>query len=225
MTQREIIYSIKRIIRAGRLVDDDKITDRQIAFLADSVRSVLLRQQYDKGQSLSDNHIQYISCLSVEQVDTAFDIDVPSDCKVYRTILELPQPVESKSKDLITRISANEFRSMSIDFVPYNRLPFVEFTRFHSVIATRYRNRIYIINAPYFEKLTIGGVWDKPNDLSNYTDCSGTACFTWDSKYPLSSHLIDPLIKMVVEELTLSLKVNTDMTNDSADRQESQLKQ
>lgn len=221
-TQREIIYSIRRVIRAGNLVDDDKITDRQIAFLCDAVRSTLIRQQQDKGQSLSENHIQYIHCLAVEQVDTAFDSAIPTDCKVYRTVQNIPQPIESKHKDLITRVSPNEFMSLNFAMIPYQRLPYSDFTRFKEPIATRYRNKIYIINAPYMEKITVGGVWDKPNDLSNYTDCSGTNCFTWDSDYPISSHLIDPMIKFVVDELTLSLKVNVDTTNNSADQQESQ---
>lgn len=224
-TQREIIYLVRRIIRAGNLVDDDKITDRQIAFQTDTARSILLRQQFDKGQSLSENNIQHISCLSVEQVDTAFDSSVPTDCKVYRTTLQIPQPIESKSKDLITRVAPNEFLANNFAFVPYARIPYIDFTRFKEPTATRFKNRIYVLNAPYMEKITVGGVWDKPNDLSVYSDCSGTSCFTWDDPYPLSSHLIDAVVKIVVDELSLSLKVNVDTTNDSANQQESQNKQ
>jgi len=223
-TQRELIYSVRRIIRAGKLIDDDKITDRQIAFLCDAVRSILLRQQYDKGQSLSENHIQYIKCLDVESVDSAFSNSMPSDCMVYRTVQDIPQPIESKQKDLITSVKPNEFYAINYDFVPYSRIPYVDFTRFKSTIATRFQNKIYLINASYTEKITVGGVWDKPNDLSNYADCSGAVCYTWDNSYPISSHLIDPILKMVVDQLTLTFKVPVDNTNNAAFEQETQNK-
>ncbi len=217
-----MIYSVRRIIRAGKLIDDDRITDRQIAFLCDAVRSTLLRQQYDKGQSISENHIGYIKCLAVEPVDTAFNSSMPSDCMIYRTVLDIPQPIESKQKDLITTVQPNEIMSRNFDFVPYSRIPYVDFTRFKSTISTRFQNKIYLINASYTEQITVGGVWDKPNDLSNYSDCSGTTCYTWDSPYPISSHLIDPMIKIMVDQLTLTLKVPVDSTNNSVFEQEPQ---
>lgn len=223
-TQREIIYSVRRILRAGKLIDDDTITDRQVAFLCDALRATLLRQQYDKGQSLSENHIQYIKCLSLESVDTAFSSSMPSDCTVYRTVLEIPTPIETKQKDLITHVMPNEFLSINYDFVPFARIPYVDFTRFKTTMATRFQNRIYLINAPYTEKITVGGVWEKPNALSNYSDCSGSTCFSWDSPYPLSSHLIDPLIKMVTDELLITLKVPIDSTNDGTFKQENPTK-
>ena len=57
-TQRELIQSVKNILRGGIQADDDAISDRQIAFLIDAARATLLRQQYNKGQNLSENNIK-----------------------------------------------------------------------------------------------------------------------------------------------------------------------
>lgn len=223
-TQREIIYSIKTVLRGGLITDDDKISDRQIAFLIDNVRATLLRQQYNKGQSVSDNNIQHILCMPLESVDTSFDSNFNLGCKVYKTTSIIPKPIEAKNKDLITSISAPEFGGFSYEFIPYARLPYARHTKFKRPLAVLFNNYVYLIDTPYTEQISISGIFEQPNDLANYDDCAGNQCFTLDSLYPLSSHLIDPCIKLVLEELTFSLKVMQDRTNDGAQGLEPQTK-
>lgn len=212
-TQRELIYSVKSILRGGLISDDDKYSDRQVAFLLDAARAALLRQQVNKGQSLSENNIQHIKCMPLESVDTSFDPNFNLDCKVYKTQTPIPKPIEAKGKDLITNITAPEFGGFNYEFIPYSRLPYARYTRFKRPLAVMFNSYIYVVDAPYTEQITISGIFEEPNQLSEYDDCAGDQCFTWDSVYPLSSHLVDPCIKMVVEELTLGLKVMQDRTN------------
>lgn len=212
-TQRELIYTIKTILRGGLITDDDKLSDRQIAFLIDSTRATLLRQQYSKGQSLSDNNIQHIHCMAVEETDTSFNSRYSTDCKVYKTTQPVPKPIEAKGRDLITGVSGSEFSGFSYEFIPYTRLPYASATKFKRPLSVLYNGYIYLIDAPYTKTVSISGIFEQPNSLSEYDDCSGNPCFDWDSTYPLSSHLIDPIIKMVVQELTLVLKVPQDRTN------------
>lgn len=223
-TQRELIYTIKSIIRAGLISDDDKISDRQVAFLIDAGRATLLRQQINKGQSLSDNNVQTIKCLALESVDTGFDPNFQMDCKVYKTIQQLPKPIEGKNKDLITGITPTAFGGFGYEFIPYTRVPYATYTRFKRPFATLFNSYIYIIDAPYTESISVSGIFEQPNDLANYDDCEGNVCYDWDSNYPMSSHLIDPAIKMVVEELSLTLKVPVDKTNSGNQALEQQTK-
>lgn len=214
-TQRELIYTVKSILRGGLITDDDKISDRQVAFLIDAARATLLRQQINKGQSLSDNNVQTIKCLAVDSTDTSFDSTIPLGCKVYKTVQQIPKPIEGKNKDLITAIGSSEFGGFTYEFVPYTRVPYMTYTRFKRPFATLFNNFIYIIDAPYTEHISVTGIFEQPNDIINYDDCAGNACFDWDSTYPMSSHLVDPAIKMVVEELSLSVKMPQDKTNSS----------
>lgn len=223
-TQRELIYTIKTILRGGLITDDDKLSDRQIAFLVDNARAVLLRQQYNKGQSLSDNNIQHIKCMPVEQTDTSFNPTFSTDCSVYKTVQQVPKPIESKGKDLITGITGSEFNGFGYEFVSYARLPYATFTKFKRPLATLYNGYIYLIDAPYTKTISVSGVFEQPNTLADYDDCSGNVCFSWDSLYPLSSHLVDPVIKMVVDELTLTLKVQQDKSNSGNQAMEPQIK-
>jgi len=223
-TQRELIYTIKTILRCGLITDDDKLSDRQIAFLIDSSRAILLRQQYNKGQSLSDNNIQHVHCMTVEETDTSFNPRYSVDCKVYKTVEPVPKPIEAKGRDLITGIGGSEFGGFSYEFIPYARLPYASNTRFKRPLAVLYNSYIYLIDAPYTKTISVSGIFEQPNSLSDYNDCSGNTCFDWDSVYPLSSHLIDPVIKMVVEELTLVLKVPQDRTNSGNQAVEPQAK-
>lgn len=216
-TQRELIYTTKSLLRSGLITDDDKISDRQVAFIHDNIRANLLRRQYDRGQSLSDTHIQNIQCLEVEEVDTSFDPSFNLDCKVFRTSVQIPRVIEAKEKDLLTKISPSEFGTLNYELIPYARVPYARHTKFKRPFAVLYNQYIYLIDAPYTEKINVSGVFEQPNDLSDFTDCSGSNCFDWDSPYPLSSHLIDDLIKLSIEELTIMLKVGQDRTNDATD--------
>jgi hypothetical protein len=221
-TQREIIYTIKNILRAGLISDDDRITDRQVAFIIDNARAVLLRQQYNKGQNLSDNNIQTVTCMEVEQADTSFMSDFPSGCVVYRTVREIPKPIESKGKDLITGISGSNFGAITFEYVPYARIPYASFTRFKRPIATLFNSHLYFLNTDYMINAAVSGVFEQPNNLGDYNNCEGNPCFDWDSPYPMSSHLIDAVIRMVIDELALTLKTYQDRTNSGASELETQ---
>jgi len=223
-TQREIIFTVKSIIRAGLISDDDKISDRQVAFLIDGARATLLRQQINKGQSLSNNNVQTIKCLNLESVDTGFAPNFQMDCKVYKTVQQLPKPIEGKNKDLITSINPTAFGGFGYEFIPYSRVPYVTYTRFKRPFVTLFNSYIYLIDAPYTENISVSGIFEQPNEITNYDDCEGNVCYDWDSVYPMSSHLIDPAIKMVVEELSLTLKVPIDRTNSGNQALESQTK-
>ncbi len=223
-TSRELIYGIKSILRGGNISDDDKLSDRQIMFTIDACRAVLLRQDYNKGNSLSDNHLQPIKCLSMLSEDESFDSSFPLGCRIFRSVQQIPKPIETKGKDLIVKISPTEFSSVGYDIIPYSRVPYSSSSRYNVPQAVLFNQYIYIVNAPYTEKIFVQGVWEQPNDLSRFTDCSGSSCFDWDSPYPLSSHLIDPVVKMCIEELQYTLKVPQDRTNDSNQSLESQNK-
>jgi hypothetical protein len=222
-TQREIIYTIKNILRGGLITDDDNISDRQVAFLIDSARAMLLRQQYNKGQNLSDNNIQSIPCMATEVVDTSLMPDFPSGCSVYKSVLTVPKPIESKGKDLITGISGPMIGALSFDYIPYNRVPFARSTRFKRPFVTLHNGFIYIFDAPFSPNITVSGVYEQPNSLSGYNNCEGVSCYSWDEPYPMSSHLIDPVVRIVIEELMISLRTLQDKTNSGASEFESQL--
>lgn len=222
-TQRELIYSVKNILRGGQITDDDAITDRQVAFLIDAARATLLRQQYNKGQNLSDNNIQTVPCMGVEQVDTSLMPGFPSQCTVYKTTNPLPKPIESKGKDLITGISAPIIGGLTYEYIPYARLPFASFTRFKRPMVTIFNRYLYLIDAPYTLNIAVTGVFENPNELSEYNDCEGQPCFDWDTEYPMSSHLVEAAVKMVADMLTFSVRTLADRTNTGAHELESQL--
>lgn len=222
-TQRELIYTVKNILRGGQVVDDDTITDRQVAFLIDAARSTLLRQQYNKGQNLSDNNVQTVPCMSVEQIDTSLMPGFPSNCTTYKTVNPLPKPIESKGKDLITGISAPILGGLTYEYIPYSRLPYATYTKFKRPMVTIFNRYLYLFDAPYTLNIAVTGVFEEPNELSSYNDCEGQPCFDWDTEYPMSAHLVDPAVKMVVQNLSMTLRTLADRTNTGAHELESQL--
>ena len=203
MTGEEIIYSILNTYRGGKISDDEPLSDRFILGLCNAARAILIRQQYDRGQTLSDNIIQPIDCLSVTQVDSSTNLNLPSECYIVRSSLRLPKPVETKYKDLIVSISSPEIGGIPFELVPYSRLPFALSGRFNKLtckIALK-DGYLYIINAPFMKSITVDGVWANPLELINYTNCSGNTCWSLKSPYPLSEHLCNTVIDMVLLKL------------------------
>lgn len=222
-TQRELIQTVKNILRGGIQSDDEAISDRQVAFLIDAARATLLRQQYNKGQNLSENNIQTITCLAMETADASLIPSLPSGCTFYKSTLPLPSFIESKGKDLITGISGPLIGAITYELIPYARVPYATFTKFKRTIATTFNNHLILINSDFTLTVAVSGVYEQPGALTSYNDCAGTPCFTWDSNYPMSAHLIDTVTKIVLQNLLNTPQMPQDRTNSGAHELESQV--
>jgi hypothetical protein len=225
MLASELIYNIKNLRAGGVQSDDEKISDRQYAFIIDYYRAKLVRQEEQKYSRLGREEIQDLGKVKLIQADP-HECDCPSDACVLRTELPLP-----KSLKLAARSHGFNFvgmyGGMSWQEETWHSGPWSMHAKYTGgktkwILKGRY---IYILN-PESDRLAyinIQGLFEDPREANQFRTCeceeNGLECQTgYDYEYPISAHLVDTLVKMIVEsELRLSTILPPDMANDSVD--------
>lgn len=201
-TLNQIVYDLRNTLRGGALVsDDDPISDRQLEFWITNSRATLIRQQIDKGQSLSENVIQTLGCVEVEQVDASINPDIPSGCFIVRTKERLPTFIESKEEDMLLKVSTPRLGAIPFSIHPKAAQPYTSYNPFGKKVAKAYLNEgyLYIENTEYIDSISISGIFEDPREWSSFNDCSGSPCFSADSRYPISNYMLDTLKRLIAD--------------------------
>src|SRR5574343_483169 len=101
---KSIIYDIRNTARNGGIVDDERISYRQVKEWVNEYRALLIRRDLEKGRTISDNIGQDLGCVELIEVDKAECCNIESLCTIKRTRLQLPQPLELTDMDAITYV-------------------------------------------------------------------------------------------------------------------------
>jgi hypothetical protein len=224
-TERELIYDIRSII-APKITDDDNLSELQIRFWIKSSRAVLIRRDYEKGRAINPDIIQSLGCVEVVQVDSS-ECGLSTGCVVLRTKCQIPNTIEGSFTNMITRVGPASTMLKSYPIKPYSRLPWLNKDKFTKNItkAALHNGYIYLVSSKQLEGIiNIQGVFENPEEVSNFTTCEGEACYSLDNKYPLGAHLIDALKQMVVELAMSRYNIPNDEVHDNSDNKPSDLK-
>lgn len=228
-TLNELIYDIWEIARP-RISDDDNFDKRQFAFWIKNTRALLLRNELNKNRTIDPNLIQDLGCVELELADAADCCEITDGCKILRTKLEIPNTIELHNKTGITRVAPVNKLTVPFNFVSYERAIWSGNGRFNKnqVFAFILNNRIYLKVgtsdiAKYITHINIQGVFENPTDAAKFHHCSGDACYTDDSEYPVNNWMIETMKQMILQvDLAASLQAVEDSTNNAkADNNES----
>jgi hypothetical protein len=218
ITLKELAYNLINVVRGGKISDDDKLSLRQVEFWIHTMRSKLIRQDLDKGRTVSDNIKQTLSCLEVVQVDLSTCCKVRTGCFGYRTKVRLPSPIELGKRDLITSVGPASVTEPRFTLIPYQRAAYsAQNAKSISTKVFFHDGYLYFINAPDgLELVSVDLVAEDPTDLAKYTSCSGDQCYTDESKYPISAYMVDTLNTLIIEAyLKIEASAKGDNTNDA----------
>lgn len=222
ITAAKLIYDTKNLIRGGQTTDDDRLSDRQILHWWNTTRAQLIRQDLMKGRAPSDNIIQGISCVDVSVVDASLCCGITTDCKVLRTTTTIPKPIDGGAMDMITKVGPVAVGERSFSIVPMSRIPYIGHSPFpginNEIRAVYDGGYIYIFvpqNDRVITKINIEGVFEDPTEAGAFTSCTGEACYTNDSAYPITAHMIETAKQMIIQtNLKLLLSVPSDNKGD-----------
>jgi len=225
-TLNQLVYdSLSTIQGTGRYSDDSLLSQEQVEFSVINNRNFLIRQDQNKGRSLSDNVTQTLPCVEFISVDASECCDTSTECTVLRSKLKIPKPIELYQRDLITRVSGNDITGTSFSFMPYARFIRSGISKWtkNSAKATLKNGYIYIINPPFaFSKGSITGVFEDPREAGQHFTCTGSPCYTNDMAFPISSHMIPLLKELVLKDLKIQVSVPSDFKGDEEGKTESQ---
>lgn len=220
LTKNHLIYDLLEIARGGHLVDDESITPEQVGFWIDNTRALLIKQDIDNKSMINPDIIQTISCLPVNQVDTS---ECPechtTGCYIVRTDKVLPETIYARGGNLITRVSSLNLDSPGFSFMSYERAVWTGHNKFtkNFRIAFLRNGYLYIKSNKFINKIVVSGVFEYPEDLANYNNCDGDACYTKDSNYPLGAHMVEIMKGMIIKaNFSPALMTRGDQLNDAS---------
>jgi hypothetical protein len=211
-TLAQLRYDILNKLRQGISSDDDRISTRQIDFNIKSKRAALIRQEQQAGNKLSSDFIQVIPCLDVQLVDKSECCEIETDCLILRTTQRIPKTVS----DLLTFVGTID-QSETFQIISSQRARWAKYSPFTSRIPKAYSldDYIYITVEKTIEKIRIHGIFEDPESLALVDACNGPCYDSNTSDFPIPAHLTDVLLASVLQDLTIMLKTQNDITNDT----------
>lgn len=218
-TLDEIVYDIlSSAAGESRINQDQGIDTELVQFKVVNRRAFLIRQDQEKGRSLSNNIQQTLSCVPVKLIDISeCPCNVPSDCTVMRTVNKIPTVIELYQKDLITKVSGTGVTSRGWSIISFARAGVSgtsKFTKDNTKVFL-HNSYIYILNPPEgLEYITVNGVFEDPRDVSKVFNCQGKPCYDTGDPFPVSAHMIPVLKQLVLQDLTPLLQMYNDERGD-----------
>ena len=213
---------VSMVLDELKVTSDDSIyTEDHIVFLAGRYRSFLLKQRYyaDLKKRIPESNYQTL-CLKLEPVEA---IDGMA-CE-YGYYLRTTKPIPDLLPFGITRIyPANSYYHGNIEFVTKDRFKFIGYNKWlqNIIYATLDPDgRVYLNSSNpqfiYLENITLTGIFENAEEALELECDKGDGCDILDRNFPLEDALIQPLIELIVKELSPSIAAPEDKENDADD--------
>ena len=220
MTYKEIVYFV---LDSLKLVSDDShFTEAHVIFIADKMRSMLLKQRYsDIRKEVPEANYQTI-CVPVERTE-AIDGKPCTGADYLKSVDKLPHMMPIGNK---TVSSAGDFFQGNFGYVNNERFKYVGNNPF-------LKNQIYSTIAPdkhlyikstnpqiyYVIKVKVTGIFDDASQAAKMSCDENTedSCDVMDKRFPIEDSLVPDLIQLCVKDLAGTIYQPTDSENDAAD--------
>lgn len=224
-TLNQIAFNLMHIIRP-RVANSEVISLDSLKFDINNYRSLLIRNELNKNRTIDSNIIQDLGCVEMELVDAAECCDTTSDCKILRSKLPLPSPIELHHSQLITRVGPVDKTTRPYDKLDYSRVPFMRYNKFTKnniyYFTMNNSNYLYLLTSDIkhksISKINIQGVWEDVETVRNFQTCENKPCYNDNDSYPIKAWML-PAIKQLVFEKYLSREdiASLDASNDFKD--------
>ena len=214
-TEREIVYNILNLHNAGKLSDDFTPSYNQVAFMLRYCRAMFIRRDLDDNWASSAIYQQDLGELKLISVDKNECPTFLLGCNVLRTEKKIPKLIRLKTKDGFTFIGAVD-KTTEFDRILPQRAKYIQFSKYTSGVARVYYLNDYIyVTGCDMAYINARGILEDPKDALKFL-CSGEACFTHDSEYPLPADMIQPITELILsKEMNYMLKTAPDAENNS----------
>ena len=219
MTLAEIIRNLKKIIKDTS--DDYQISDYQMIYIVNYVRDFLIRQDFERGRSLSSNIIQGLKDVEYDSVDKAESTVTEADEDIFKSILAIPKPIEVYNKDLITYVGGVN-RTEPIQFTTSVRAYRDKYSKYTGAMQRAYLrdNHMYLEGCEDWAKYNyIEGVFFDPIQVWIFNGLTNADDPNLNLEYPISGHMLKTLNDIILKNELNLLKVllDDDLNNAAKD--------
>ena len=217
MTLDEIAYNLLNLVRGGRSNHDEHISLDQIKFNIKHYRAMFIRRDYAKSGFTSRHIEQDLGCVRLKPVDASKCCNLITDCPVYRTEKKLPKTIRYNFEEAITYVG--DITGIgTIPMVNSNTIQWLSYDKYTKGKMKAYMidHFLYVYNADGLETINVRGVFEDPQDVSDFNECENGGCYD-DSKtdFPISMDTLSLINQGILAgELRLLSGTFSDTEND-----------
>ena len=216
LTANKLVSDIRNIATSGSNPVEFRIEDSQVLYWCNQIRAMLIAQQVQKRNDITDIWLQLLSCLALEQVDKSECCEIETDCIILRTVRQLPNTIEILGDNFIVRVE-----TPTGDIISKTTAFEEKYNKYNKYTKEKRRwffknGYLYITNEEMLSTINVWGIFEDPIELSNYVACDGSTCFNWDSNYPCSLKMANEITNIVMKTKVYPfLQLPQDNTNDA----------
>ena len=196
MTINEIAYNLLNLIRGGKTHHDEDISLEQLKFNIKYYRAMFIRRDFAKNGVVTRHIEQDLGCVNLQYIDGSKCCGLEVGSSVYRTVDPLPRTIRFNFTEALTYVG-DVTGTKTIPLVNPNTLP-------------------YVYNAEGLEFINVRGVFENPEEVSRYGDCSKGECYDPSKDpFPISMDMLTLINQGITAgELTLLAGTYSDTVND-----------
>ena len=222
ITLNTITTDLLNVVRGSNVSQSEPISKRQIEAWVHQYRSLLIKQDLDKGKVPNPDYIQEINQLLLTSVDLAGDditgFGVTSDYSIYKSVLELPKSLDLNFKSGLTFVGTPTGRE--ILFVPETRARWQRYKKYtdNDAICFLRGGYLYLRYGEPLSFLTVRGIFEIPSEVGRFVNpTTDQPYFDGDSKYPIPANMLPTLKEMILrKELGIEAMAFSDVKADAS---------
>ncbi len=188
--------------RLGRI--NDHVLKMDIVQSVLSIYAELVRQDYTKNGKLLIDAVQTLNCIELERVDK-YECCGPDGCVAVRSKTVIPKLISTKSPTPFEYVGSidlgNPFTHVSdgrLGFLNNNRFPSKQ-DKLNILYAFR-NNRIYILNNPALEVISVKGAFADPDNIDNCCESCEGSCYDKNGQFTIPIHIAPAVRRLLYQE-------------------------
>lgn len=198
VTAASLIYDIIDIASSGAMPTGFRIEEEQVLYWINQTRAMLISQALHKKEDMSDLWLQQINCFEMVKADISDCCEVPSGCVGLKSKLPIPNSIENGGINsyMVTDVQGGAIQEMnrfSQRYKKYNK--YTGKTKGWFIKG----DHLYIVNDKGLKFVTLTGLFEDPSELADYRTCSGDACWSINSSYPVGAKMASDITNIVVK--------------------------
>lgn len=213
MTLQEIVYDIQNTVFSGIQSDDNPISNKQIVYLINYYRTVLIKQKMDKSYHIDGSYVQDLKEIKVIETEDS-DLLIKG-CNLYKTEEKIPNWIVDNTRPLLTNVGSGT--RCTFQFCTRQALKYYKNSKLTGN-SPRYfvaGNDIYFYTKEDIETINISGVFEEPDKVKLFNN-EVTEFDYYNFIYPVPAQIV-PIIKDLIftKDLKVLMSIPKDLTNDT----------
>lgn len=195
---------------SGYISDDFSWSDEYIIRELLSRRSSLIKARIDAGKEISDQVVQTLNCVEVEEHDrNDCPCMPPSGCYWMRSKVELPKFIKISSvTGAVTNTQMPTYtykRWDMLKYIPTDRIPSVRNGKYWTTRDSGGGRFLYLYGDRFIESVTVSGIWENPMEAAAFPSCGvqnkEALCNPFDVPIYTDDNLKTAILQLAWQEL------------------------